>query len=80
MPLSILLTSLHFKTHQEHQEFLNSSGLQISKLRGPLEEKQIISIIDKYDGIICGDDEITKKVIEKGAKGKLRLFLNMGQV
>lgn len=79
MPLSILLTSTSFQdTPGEHQEFLNSSGLQISKLRGPLEEKQIISIIDKYDGIICGDDEITRAVIEKGAKGKLKAISKYG--
>lgn len=79
MPLNILLTSTSFQdTPGEHQEFLNSSGLQISKLRGPLDEKQIISIIDKYDGIICGDDEITRAVIEKGVKGKLKAISKYG--
>ena len=30
-----------------------------------LEEPQLLEIIDKYNGIICGDDRITKAVIEK---------------
>jgi len=29
------------------------------------EEEKLLKIIHKYDGIICGDDEITKKVINK---------------
>lgn len=33
-----------------------------------LKENQLLKIIHKYDGIICGDDEITKKVIDKAKK------------
>jgi D-3-phosphoglycerate dehydrogenase / 2-oxoglutarate reductase len=33
-----------------------------------LNEKQLLKIIHKYEGIICGDDEITKKVIDKAKK------------
>ena len=29
-----------------------------------LIEKDLLKIIDKFDGIICGDDEITYKVID----------------
>jgi D-3-phosphoglycerate dehydrogenase len=31
-------------------------------------EADLLKIIHKYDGIICGDDEITKKVIDKAKK------------
>ena len=36
-----------------------------------LKENQLLKIIHKYDGIICGDDEITKKVIDKAKKLKV---------
>jgi len=36
-----------------------------------LNESQLIKVIHKYDGIICGDDEITKKVIDKAEKLKI---------
>lgn len=36
-----------------------------------LKEKELINIIHDYDGIICGDDEITKKVIDKAKKLKV---------
>ena len=35
------------------------------------KEKDLINIIHKYDGIICGDDEITKKVIDRAKKLKV---------
>ena len=35
-----------------------------------VKEKELLKIIDKYDGIICGDDEITKRVIDKAKKLK----------
>jgi phosphoglycerate dehydrogenase-like enzyme len=31
-----------------------------------LEEEELLPIIDKYDGIICGDDRITSRVIDAG--------------
>lgn len=34
-------------------------------------EADLLKIIHKYDGIICGDDEITKKVIDKAKKLKI---------
>jgi len=36
-----------------------------------LKENQLLKIVHKYDGIICGDDEITKKVIDKAKKLKV---------
>lgn len=36
-----------------------------------LKEKELMNIIHSYDGIICGDDEITKKVIDKAKKLKV---------
>lgn len=36
-----------------------------------LSENEIIKIIHKYDGIICGDDQISKKVLLKAKKLKV---------
>ena len=38
---------------------------------------ELLPIIDQYDGIICGDDEITQ-VIEKGATHKLKIISKYG--
>jgi len=36
-----------------------------------LSEKDLINVIHKYDGIICGDDEINKNVLKKAKKLKV---------
>ena len=75
----ILLTSTSFQdTPGNHQVLLYEQGFELVKLRGPLKEYQLLDIIDQFDGVICGDDEITKKVIEKGALGKLKIISKYG--
>lgn len=79
MSLKILLTSTSFQdTPGSHHELLENTGYTITKLRGPLEEKVMISVIDQFDGIICGDDEITKAVIEKGVNSRLKVISKYG--
>ncbi|GAH75542.1 unnamed protein product, partial [marine sediment metagenome] len=36
-----------------------------------LSEAELVPIIEKYDGIICGDDSFTKKVLQKAKKLKV---------
>ena len=36
-----------------------------------LKKKDLLKVIHKYDGIICGDDEISKRVIDKAKKLKV---------
>ncbi len=36
-----------------------------------LDESELLKIIDRFDGVIAGDDEITAKVIEKGNRLKV---------
>ena len=75
----ILLTSTSFQdTPGEHQVQLESTGYEITRLRGPLVENELLPIIDQYDGIICGDDEITRAVIKKGATHKLKIISKYG--
>mgnify|MGYP003996524001 FL=1 len=77
--MKILLTSTSFTdTPGIHQEKLYKAGLEIDTLKGPLKEEVLLSIISKYDGIICGDDAITKKVIKNGAEGNLKVISKYG--
>lgn len=77
--MRILLTSTSFQdTPGKHQELLNTQGFEIDTLRGPVKEELLLPIIGNYDGIICGDDEITSKVIEAGTKGNLKIISKYG--
>lgn len=79
MSLKILLTSTSFQdTPGSHQELLENTGYTITKHRGPLEEKVMLSLINQFDAIICGDDEITKAVIEKGVNNRLKVISKYG--
>ena len=71
--MRILLTTTSFTdTPGQHQEKLRSLNYKIDILRGPIKEEVLLPIIGNYDGMICGDDEITRKVISNGKKGKLK--------
>ena len=41
-------------------------------------EKDILNVIEDFDGIICGDDEITRDVIIKGVSNKLKVISKYG--
>ena len=77
--MRILLTTTSFTdTPGKHQEKLKSLNYKIDILRGPLKEEILLPIISNYDGIICGDDEITRKVIANGKEGKLKVISKYG--
>lgn len=77
--MRVLLTTTSFTdTPGDHQEKLKSLNYEIDVLRGPLKEEILLPIIGDYDGIICGDDEITRKVISNGKKGKLKVISKYG--
>lgn len=77
--MRILLTSTSFQdTPGTHHDLLNSYNFIVDKLRGPLKEDVLLGVIDQYDGIICGDDEITRAVIELGKKHKLKIISKYG--
>lgn len=79
MSLKILLTSTSFQdTPGPHQQLLNEQGFELVKMRGPLKECVMLDLIKEFDGIICGDDEITRNVIESGVKSKLRIISKYG--
>jgi D-3-phosphoglycerate dehydrogenase len=79
MTYNILLTSTSFQdTPGAHHEFLAKQRYNVQTLRGPLKEDVLLDIIGQYDGIICGDDEITRAVIAKGVSGRLRIISKYG--
>jgi len=79
MKYKILLTSTSFQDIPgRHHELFNMQGFDVTRLRGPLKEHILLGLIDQYDGLICGDDEITRAVIEKGKAGKLKIISKYG--
>ena len=48
-------------------------------MRGPLIEKKLLNEITQFDALLCGDDEITRNVIKKGAlEGNLKAISKYG--
>lgn len=77
--MKVLLTSTSFQdTPGYHHELLASQNYEIDTLRGPVTEEVLLPIIDQYDAVICGDDEYTEKVLEKGKNGKLKFISKYG--
>lgn len=62
----ILLTTTSFQdTPGDHHTLLESAGFEIVRKRGPLPESEMLDLAGDFDAFLCGDDEITKAVIEK---------------
>lgn len=79
MKYNILITSTSFQDSSgKHHDLLKSQDWHVDYLRGPLSEEDVLLNIDKYDAVICGDDNYTKKVLEKGKKNKLKILSKYG--
>jgi D-3-phosphoglycerate dehydrogenase len=77
--MRILLTSTSFQdTPGKHQELLSGLNFQVDTLRGPLKKDSLLPVIQNYDAIICGDDEIDEEVLIKGKNGKLKAISKYG--
>ncbi len=77
--MKILVTSTSFQdTPGNHHTFLKSKKCNVDFMRGPLNEYELLNVIDKYDGIICGDDDYTSVVLEKGFDARLRVISKYG--
>ena len=77
--MKVLLTSTSFQDCEgSHKELLNQQGWEVSSLRGPLKKSEIIGEIANYDALICGDDELDRDVLEKGAQGSLKFISKYG--
>ena len=66
MTTRILLSTTSYQdTPGSHHDLLESQGWDIVRLRGPLNEEQMLEIAGDFDGFLCGDDAITPAVIDK---------------
>ena len=77
--LKILVTTTSFQDSPgEHHDLLKDQDWDIDYLRGPLKEYDLLSIIQDYDGVLCGDDEYSRRVIKKGSSGRLKVLSKYG--
>ena len=62
----ILVTTTSFQdTPGQHHELLAETGWELVKARGPLSESDTLALVGNIDGYICGDDAITKTVLQR---------------
>ena len=62
----ILLTTTSYQDIPgPHHQLLADNNLEIHRERGPLSEAQMLDIVGDFDAFLCGDDQITKAVIDK---------------
>lgn len=74
----ILLTTTSFQdTPGDHHRLLESAGYEIVRERGPLPEARMLELAGDFDAFLCGDDEITRAVIEKSLP-RLRVISKYG--
>lgn len=76
--LRILLTTTSYQdTPGPHHDLLASTGAEIVRERGPLPESRMLELAGEFDAFLCGDDEITKAVIDKSLP-RLKIIAKYG--
>jgi D-3-phosphoglycerate dehydrogenase len=74
----VLLTTTSFQdTPGGHHDLLAGTGWEIIRARGPLNEADTLALVGDIDGYICGDDAITRRVLEK-ARPRLKVLSKYG--
>jgi D-3-phosphoglycerate dehydrogenase len=74
----ILLTTTSFQdTPGPHHDTLAATGWEVVTARGPLSEADTLAAVGDVDGYICGDDVITRRVLEK-ARPRLQVLSKYG--
>ena len=77
--MKVLVTTTSFQdTPGRHLQLLNEQNYELDYLRGPIKEEELLPIIQDYDAVLCGDDEYTRSVLEKGKSGKLKYISKYG--
>ena len=61
----LLSTTSYQDTPGSHHDLLESHDWEIVRVRGPLNEQEMLDISGEFDGFLCGDDAITAAVIDK---------------
>src|SRR6187551_2596042 len=74
----VLLTTTSFQdTPGRHHDLMAAAGFEIACERGPLPEARMLELAGDFDAFICGDDAITRAVIEKSLP-RLRVISKYG--
>ncbi len=74
----ILVTTTSFQdTPGDHHQALADTGWEIVTARGPLSEEDTLAAVGDVDGYICGDDLISRAVLEK-ARPRLLVLSKYG--
>ena len=64
--MKVLLTTCSYQdTPGPHHELMESQGWEITRERGPLTEQRMLELAGDSDAFLCGDDAITRAVLEK---------------
>jgi D-3-phosphoglycerate dehydrogenase / 2-oxoglutarate reductase len=64
--MRVLLTTCSFQdTPGPHHALMAAQGWDVVRERGPLSEARMLSLAGDFDAFLCGDDAITRAVIEK---------------
>jgi D-3-phosphoglycerate dehydrogenase len=74
MTYRVLISCPHLqKTIDLYRERLANLGieLEVPEMVQQLTEPELLEIIDRFDGVIAGDDHFTAKVLEKGKRLKI---------
>ncbi len=76
--MRVLLTTTSYQdTPGDHHALLESQGFDIHRERGPLPESRMLELAGEFDAFLCGDDEITKAVLDK-ALPRLKVISKYG--
>lgn len=76
--IRILLTTTSYQDCPgDHHTLLESIGADIVRERGPLSEARMLKLAGDFDAFLCGDDEITRTVIDQSLP-KLKIIAKYG--
>lgn len=76
--VKILLTTTSYQdTPGPHHDLLASAGAEIVRERGPLSEARMLELAGDFDAFLCGDDVISRAVLEK-ALPRLKVMSKYG--
>ncbi|MFT5302596.1 MAG: D-3-phosphoglycerate dehydrogenase [Mariniblastus sp.] len=74
----VLLTTTSYQdTPGPHHELLASAEVEVHRERGPLPESKMLELAGEFDAFLCGDDVISRAVLEK-ARPRLKIISKYG--
>jgi D-3-phosphoglycerate dehydrogenase len=73
----LLSTTSYQDTPGEHHALLAAQNYDVHRERGPLPESRMLELAGDFDAFLCGDDEITARVLDK-ALARLKVISKYG--